>query len=122
MDANRTFKIELKVMEHKFLATTASRDEWLWHYRLGHLNFRDLDAFQKHGMVIGLPKINFPIELCEECVQGKQHKNNFSKDVGHKTKEQLEVVYSDVCGPRQVDSYGGNRYFVTFIDDFSRKL
>ena len=29
--ANRTFEIELKVMEHKFLATTSSRDEWLWH-------------------------------------------------------------------------------------------
>ena len=73
-------------------------------------------------MVTGLPKINIPAEICEECVQGKQHKNSFSKDVGHMTKHYLKVVYSDVCGPMQVDSYGGNRYFVTFIDDFSRKL
>ncbi|XP_050915066.1 uncharacterized protein LOC127130025 [Lathyrus oleraceus] len=42
MAANRTFKVELKVMEHRCLATATSRDEWLWHYRLGHLNFRDL--------------------------------------------------------------------------------
>ena len=46
----------------------------------------------------------------------------FQQRFGHRTKEHLEVVYSDVCGPMQVDSYGGNRYFVTFIDDFSRKL
>ena len=93
-----------------------------YNYRLGHLNFRDLDALQRHGMVSGLPRINIPAEICEECVHGKQHKSNFSKDAGHRTKHHLEVVYSDVCGPMQVNSYGGNQYFVTFIDDFSRKL
>lgn len=39
MDANRTFKVELKVMEHKCLATTDSREKWIWHYCLWHLNF-----------------------------------------------------------------------------------
>ncbi|CAA0832257.1 Uncharacterized mitochondrial protein AtMg00710, partial [Striga hermonthica] len=34
----------------------------------------------------------------------------------------LEMVYSDVCGPMEVESLGGSRYFVTFIDDASRKL
>ena len=109
-------------MENKCLAIAASRDEWLWHYNLGHLNFRDLNALQKHGMVTRLPKINIPAELCEECVQGKQHKNTFNKYVGYKTKQYLEVVYFDVCGPMQVDSYGRNWYFAAFIDDFNRKL
>lgn len=31
-------------------------------------------------------------------------------------------MYSDICGAMQVDSIRGNGYFVTFIDDFSRKL
>jgi len=122
MSRNRTFKIELNVMEHKCYATAVSRDEWLWHYRLGHLNFRDLKSMQKYGMVSGLPEIHVPTEVCEECVQAKQHRNNFSKNAGSKTKNVLEVVYSDVCGPIQVESTGGNKYFVTFIDDFSRKL
>ena len=34
----------------------------------------------------------------------------------------LEAVYTDVCGPFEIESLGGNRYFVTFIDDYSRKL
>ena len=122
MAANRNFKVELRVMEHRFLATAANREEWLWHYRLGHLNFRDLKALQQNGMVTGLPHINIPTEICEECVQGKMHKSNFSKDAGHRTKVHLEVVYSDVCGPMQVNSFGGNRYFVTFIYYFIRKL
>ena len=66
--------------------------------------------------------INVSAEICEKCVQGKQHRNSLSKDTGRRTKHQLEVVYFNVCGPMQVDSCGGNRYFVTFIDDFSRKL
>ncbi|XP_058775441.1 uncharacterized protein LOC131649702 [Vicia villosa] len=52
MATNRTFKVELKVLKHRCLATAASREEWLWHYRLGHLNFRDLKALQQEGMVV----------------------------------------------------------------------
>jgi len=32
----------------------------------------------------------------------------------------LELVHSDVCGPLETPSLGGSRYFVTFIDDFSK--
>ena len=55
-------------------------------------------------MVSGFPEIDIPNEVCEECVQAKQHKNSFSKGVGSKSKAALEVIYSDVCGPIQVDS------------------
>ena len=71
-------------------------------------------------MVSGFPEIDIPNEVCEECVQVKQHKNSFSKDARSRSKASLEVIYSDVYGPIQVDSMGGNKYFVTFIDDFSR--
>jgi hypothetical protein len=56
MSKNRTFKIELNVMNHKCLMTASSREEWLWHYRMGHLNFRDLTIMQKRSMVTGLPR------------------------------------------------------------------
>jgi transposase InsO family protein len=34
----------------------------------------------------------------------------------------LDLVYSDVCGPFEVESLGGNQYILTFIDDASRKM
>lgn len=34
----------------------------------------------------------------------------------------LDFVYFDVCGPIEVESSGGNKYFVTSIDDASRKV
>lgn len=104
MGANRTFKIELKVMEHRCISSAASREECRWHYRLGHLNFRDLKDLQKNRVVTGLPSINISIEICEECVQVKQHKGKLSKDADCRTKNHLEMVYSDVCG------LGGSRF------------
>ncbi|PNX61529.1 retrovirus-related Pol polyprotein from transposon TNT 1-94 [Trifolium pratense] len=89
--------------------TASSREEWRWHYRMGHLNFKDLNLLQKSKMVTGLPNLQVPEEICEECVQSKQHKGSFSKYAVSKTNCVLEVVYSDVCGPMQVNSIGGNR-------------
>ena len=34
----------------------------------------------------------------------------------------MQLVHTDICGPLDPVSLGGNRYFITFIDDFSRKL
>jgi transposase InsO family protein len=31
----------------------------------------------------------------------------------------MDLVHSDVCGPMQVDTVGGLKYSVTFIDDYS---
>ena len=36
------------------------------------------------------------------------------------SKKRLELVHSDVAGPMKTESFGGARYFVTFIDDYSR--
>ena len=31
----------------------------------------------------------------------------------------LEIVHTDICGPFYVNSFNKERYFITFIDDFS---
>lgn len=55
MSQNITFKIELAMIEHKCLETATSRDEWLWNYILGHINFKDIRNLKKRNMVSGLP-------------------------------------------------------------------
>jgi len=39
-----------------------------------------------------------------------------------RVKNPLSVVHSDVCGPFDVSSLEGNKYFLTFIDEFTRKI
>ena len=43
------------------------------------------------------------------------------KSVGEiRSMGKLQCIHSNVCGPMLTHSIGGNRYFVTFIDDYSR--
>ncbi|TYK16841.1 gag/pol protein [Cucumis melo var. makuwa] len=39
---------------------------------------------------------------------------------GHRAKEPLELVHSDLCGLMNVKARGGFEYFITFTDDYSR--
>ena len=54
------------------------------------------------------------------CLLRKKHRVSFSRKYIEKS-EILELVCYDVCGPIEVESLGGYKYFVTFIDDASRK-
>ena len=58
--------------------------------------------------------------VCEGCALGKNHRLPFPKGVAWRAKEPLELVHTDVCGPMSINSNGGNRYFILFIDDFTR--
>ena len=52
---------------------------------------------------------------------GKHHREKFTYGVSCKAKVPLEIVHRDLCGPMQTPSLNGNVYFMTFIDDYSRK-
>ncbi|CAL8990235.1 unnamed protein product, partial [Prunus brigantina] len=69
---------------------------WLWHYRYGHLNFKGLKTLQQLNMVRGLPNIDCPTQICEECVLGKQHRETFPKGKAWRAKNPLELISSDI--------------------------
>jgi hypothetical protein len=92
----------------------------IWHLRMGHLNFHSLALLRKQNMVNGLPYIKNDDEVCEGCIFGKQHRESFSNRAW-KASEHLALVHSDLCGPMETMSFGKAHYFLTFIDDFSRK-
>ena len=62
------------------------------------------------------------LENCSHYMAGKQTRVSFKKHPPSKKSELLGLVHSDVCGPFKVKSFSGALYFVTFIDDCSRKL
>ena len=94
----------------------------LWHKRLGHFHTRGLQRMINTGAVNGLPSLRFAKQTCTGCQLGKHSKTKMPKETKHHTSKILELVHSDVCGPFRVASTGGARYFVTFTDDFSRKI
>ena len=52
---------------------------------------------------------------------GKATRVKFAKAV-HETQNQLDYIHSDLWGPSRVSSIGGARYFLSLIDDYSRKV
>ena len=37
-------------------------------------------------------------------------------------RQPLKLVHTDICGPMPERSLGGSRYFITFVDDCTRKV
>lgn len=91
----------------------------LWHLRLGHMNVKGMQELSKQGLLCG-DKIK-ELEFCENCIFGKAHGTKLDKGL-HKSKAVLDYAYSDLWGPAQAHSMSGGRYFMTLIDDFSRKV
>jgi hypothetical protein len=91
----------------------------LWHRILAHINYKVLPYICKS--VTGLPELKVDHEgVCNGCAQGKNIKNPFPKR-DNKEEGVLELIHSDVCGPMPSSSMSGYVYYVSFIDDYSRK-
>ena len=112
------YKTQAKVCGGQLNAVDDDTSPDLWHKRLAHISEMGLQLLVKQSLIpMAKDKSS---NSCDYCLFGKQHKATFQKNSTRKF-EKLELVYFDVCEPMEVDSLGGNKYFVTFIDDASQK-
>ena len=56
--------------------------------------------------------------MCVNCIKGKQTKH--TKKGATRSTQLLEIIHTDIYGPFDVNSFNKGKYFITFIDDFSR--
>ncbi|XP_060965320.1 uncharacterized protein LOC133034284 [Cannabis sativa] len=72
----------------------------LWHYRLGHLNYRDLQRLMELQAVRGIPDMKVSKErVCGPCQLGKQHKTPHPPINRLLTSRVLELMHVDLMGP-----------------------
>ena len=62
------------------------------------------------------------LDTCIHCLAIKQYRLPFNRITAFKKKNFLDLVYSNVCGLMIVSTLGGARYFITVIDDHTRKI
>lgn len=92
----------------------------VWHRRLGHVNSQYLNKMQDAVQGLTLDsKTDISKSSCVACCEGKQSRLPFPKE-GSRSTELLHKVHTDLCGPMENQSIGGSRYFMLFIDDYSR--
>uniref|UniRef100_A0A2N9IR91 CCHC-type domain-containing protein n=1 Tax=Fagus sylvatica TaxID=28930 RepID=A0A2N9IR91_FAGSY len=100
------------------VAESEDDDTLLWHMRLGHMSERGMRELHKRNLLTGIKSCK--LDFCKYCIMGKQCRVRF-KTATHKTKGILDYVHSDIWGPVRTPSKGGAQYFMSFIDDYSRK-
>ncbi|GJV22676.1 putative ribonuclease H-like domain-containing protein [Tanacetum coccineum] len=104
------------------LVAKATKDEAvLWHRRLGHVNFKNINKLVKGNLVRGLPSKTFKLDhSCLACRKGKQHRASCKKIEERTVREPLELLHMDLFGPVSVESVNRKKYCLVVTDDCSR--
>ncbi|KAL8127880.1 hypothetical protein AgCh_014722 [Apium graveolens] len=122
---NRLYKIMLEESPGACLFTQNTKMEeesWLWHCRLGHVNFNAMSIMKENDMVVGLPRLLQPTEVCKGCLMAKQTRTLFPSQSSYASSKGLELVHGDLCGPISPPTPSRKRYFLLLVDDFSRMM
>jgi hypothetical protein len=96
-------------------------ESWLWHRRLGHLNFDHLIKLKNLEAVKYLPRISKPQEyVCKPCQVEKITRTHFKSNSSTSIEKPLQLVHMDLCGPSRQEGTRKEKYFMLIIDDYSR--
>lgn len=117
---NNMYRLNMPGKGYACMSDVENQDTYLWHQRMGHLNFRSLSKMTENTdhVIFSAKSENL---TCLTCKQGKQTRLPF-KSEGSRAKNVLDLVHSDLCGPMETETLGGAKYFMTFIDDYSKKV
>jgi hypothetical protein len=86
---------------------------------MAHLHHGALGGLRE--VVTEVPQINIEHQdVCRGCALGKFSKASFPNN-DTRSDGILDLVNTDVCGPMTQRSLSGCQYYLTFIDDYSRK-
>ena len=91
----------------------------LWYRRIGHISEKGLQTLAKKQLLPNLQGIL--LKTCDHCLFGKEHKVAFHTNPPSRKLNVIDLIHTNVC-TIQTRTVGLALYFVTFIDDHSRKV
>ncbi|GJZ32278.1 putative ribonuclease H-like domain-containing protein [Tanacetum coccineum] len=103
------------------IAKATSDESKLWHRRLGHINFKNLNKLVKGNLVRGLPSKVFKYDhTCVACHKGKQHRASCKAKLERLITVPLHTLHMDLFGPTSVKSINHASYCLVITDDCTR--
>lgn len=114
LNKNNLYEVKLRRQLTKE-GNAVEADLKTWHEHLGHPCLKRMQEMASSNQL----DIAIPEEtklFCEACIFGKSSKKPFKKSQ-HKNYLPGEFLHSDVNGPMSIATYGGNKWFATFIDN-----
>ncbi|GJX80901.1 DNA-directed DNA polymerase [Tanacetum coccineum] len=103
------------------LVAKATTDEsMLWHRRLGHINFKNINKLVKENLIRGLPlKHSENDQTCVACLKGKQHKASCKTKILNPITKPLFMLHMYLFGLTFVSSIMHKKYCLVITDDYS---
>nr|GEU69754.1 putative ribonuclease H-like domain-containing protein [Tanacetum cinerariifolium] len=123
---NNTYSVDMKNIVSTesltCLVAKATLDEsMLWHRRLGHINFKNINKLVKENLVRGLPTKRFENDqTCVAFLKGKQHKASCNSKIQNSITQPLFMLHMDLFGPTFVSNLMHKKYGLVVTDDYSR--
>nr|GEY36718.1 retrovirus-related Pol polyprotein from transposon TNT 1-94 [Tanacetum cinerariifolium] len=105
-----------------FFAKASESINWLWHKRLSHLNFKNINKLAKQNKVLGLPSLVYSKDKsCSACEKGKHHKASFKTKQNFSIRKCLHLLHMDLFGQVSPMSINHEKYTLVIIDEYSRE-
>jgi hypothetical protein len=88
---------------------------------MDHMNFNNLVKLRTKQAIRDMSKITKTSSIFyKQCQHGKQSRVRFKRKE-YATSKSLELVHTNLCGPSRTKILQGERYFMLFIDYYTRK-
>jgi len=107
--------------EQCFYTKADEETNWLWHKRLSHLNFKNINKLSRKQLADGIPPLSFNKDKpCPGCEMGKQKRASFKTKQSFSITEPLHMLHMDLFGPVNVQTKGGKKYTLVIVDEYTR--
>jgi transposase InsO family protein len=113
------YKTDARLVKGDAVVVENENSTELWHKRLGHMSEKGLQILAKEQLLPNNKGMS--LTPCTHCLIGKQRRVSFQKSSSSRKENILDLVHTDVC-TMNTKTLGGALYYVTFIDDHSRKV
>ncbi|RVE45723.1 hypothetical protein evm_009631 [Chilo suppressalis] len=93
-----------------YVSASTENDSYLWHQRMAHLNFADLNKLSES---VGVKLENTDKVICISCLERDRQQFPFAFPEGSRVQGKLELIHSDCLWSNGDTVLGGARYFLT---------
>ncbi|GJY91453.1 retrovirus-related pol polyprotein from transposon TNT 1-94 [Tanacetum coccineum] len=104
-----------------FFAKASNSVNWLWHKRLSHLNFKNINKLARQNLVAGLPSLTFSKDkTCSACKKGKHYRASFKTKRSFSISKCLNILHIDLFRLVKPQIISHNKYALVIVDEYSR--